>query len=154
MKSVLASAVIVCAFVVLPGCATITSNEMQTVSLTTQSADGNAVEKANCVLRNDRGQWEAVSPAQVAVRRSADDLLVTCRKEGVQDGMLRAISRVAPGMVGNIIIGGGIGAIIDHTKGTGYDYPDDLPVKMGTSVTVDRHPPVGQGDQVQRISTQ
>lgn len=41
-------------------------------------------------------------------------------------------------MWGNIVLGGGIGAIIDHNKGTGYNYPSDLPVRMGESVTVDR----------------
>jgi hypothetical protein len=43
-------------------------------------------------------------------------------------------------MWGNIIFGGGVGAIIDHNKGTGYDYPDQLPVKMGESVVVDKKP--------------
>ncbi len=41
-------------------------------------------------------------------------------------------------MFGNIIFGGGIGAIIDHSKGTGYNYPDALPVEMGRSKIVDR----------------
>lgn len=139
MRSVSASAVLVTAFLVLPGCATITSSEMQTVALTTKSQDGKVVEQVNCVLKNDKGEWQAISPSQVAIRRSAEDLAVTCKKEGVPDGLLRAISRAAAGMFGNIIFGGGIGAIIDHTKGTGYNYPDDLPVRMGTSVTVDRH---------------
>ena len=122
------------------GCATITSSEMQTVSLTATSTDGQTLDKVNCELKNDRGQWQAMAPAQVSVRRSAEDLLVTCKKEGLADGMLRAISRAAAGMFGNIIFGGGIGAIIDHSKGTGYNYPDDLPVKMGQSVTIDRRP--------------
>ena len=139
MKSFRASSILVASLVVLPGCATITSNELQTVSLTTHSTDGQSVEKASCVLKNDKGEWQATSPAQVAVRRSADDLIVTCRKDGTPDGLLRAISRAAAGMFGNIIFGGGIGAIIDHTKGTGYNYPDALPVKMGTTTTVDRH---------------
>jgi hypothetical protein len=43
-------------------------------------------------------------------------------------------------MWGNIIIGGGVGAFIDHSNGTGYDYPDQLPVKMGESVVVDKRP--------------
>lgn len=54
------------------------------------------------------------------------------------DGMLRAISRAAGSMFGNILFGGGIGALIDHNKGAGYNYPDELPVQMGASVTVDR----------------
>lgn len=41
-------------------------------------------------------------------------------------------------MFGNIVFGGGIGALIDHNKGTGYNYPDQLPVKMGSAVLVDR----------------
>lgn len=131
------------------GCATITSSEMQPLTLNTRTADGKAVDKANCTLKNDKGAWQLVSPGTIAVRRSAEDLMVECRKGGVADGFLRAISRAAAGMFGNIIFGGGIGAIIDHNKGTGYDYPNDLPVKMGESVTVDRRqdqqPPPAQG---------
>jgi hypothetical protein len=144
MKNAYACAVLVTAFLVLPGCATITAGEMQTVSVTTQTQDGKNLERADCVLKNERGEWKASTPAQIAVRRSADDLMVSCRKDGEPDGMLRAISRASGNMVGNIIIGGGIGALIDHSKGTGYNYPDDLPVKMGASVTVDKSPPASR----------
>ena len=41
-------------------------------------------------------------------------------------------------MIGNIIIGGGIGAMIDHSKGTGYNYPDQLSVEMGKAIVIDR----------------
>lgn len=124
--------------VMMTGCATITSNEMQPVSVTTKDDKGQILEKAKCTLRNDKGAWDAESPAFVQVRRSAEDLLVECKKEGQPDGSLRAISRAAGGMWGNIIFGGGIGAIIDHNKGTGYNYPNTLPVKMGESAVVDR----------------
>jgi hypothetical protein len=120
------------------GCATITSSETQVVSLSTKTADGQVVEKVKCTLRNDKGIWETQSPGFASVRRSAEDLMVECKKEGLPDGLLRAISRAAGGMWGNIIFGGGIGAIIDHNKGTGYDYPNDLPVKMGASTTIDK----------------
>jgi hypothetical protein len=96
-------------------------------------------------LRNDKGSWTAESPGFVPVRRSSDDLIVECRKDGHPDGFLRAVSRAAIGLFGNIIFGGGIGAIIDHTKGTGYDYPERLAVRMGASVVVDaREDPVAQ----------
>ena len=120
------------------GCATITSSEMQSLSLTTHTDDGQVVEKARCTLKNDKGDWQADSPSFIQVRRSSEDLTVECRKEGQPDGFLRAISRAAGGMFGNIIFGGGIGAIIDHSKGTGYNYPENLPVKMGKSLTIDR----------------
>jgi hypothetical protein len=125
------------AVILTQGCATITSSEVQQLSLTTQAEDGRPIEKATCALRNDKGSWSAESPGVVPVRRSSDDLIVECRKDGHADGFLRAVSRVAAGMFGNILFGGGIGAIIDHAKGTGYDYPSALPVKMGASVVVD-----------------
>jgi hypothetical protein len=38
-------------------------------------------------------------------------------------------------MWGNIIIGGGIGAIVDHNNGSAYDYPDvvRIPMRKGAS---------------------
>ncbi len=120
------------------GCATITSSEMQSVALTAVDKENKPVEGAACNLKNDRGTWQARTPSMIAVRRSAEDLSVECTKEGQPTGILKAISRAAGGMFGNIIFGGGIGAIIDHSKGTGYNYPDALPVEMGRSKIVDR----------------
>jgi hypothetical protein len=109
---------------------------MQTLALT--ATHENKPIEAQCRLSNDKGSWETKAPANVAVRKSGEDLEVTCKKEGLPDGILKAISRAAGSMFGNIIFGGGIGAIIDHSKGTGYDYPQRLPVKMGESVVVDK----------------
>jgi hypothetical protein len=123
---------------VLSGCASITGSEMQSLSLTATGSDGKPVEKADCALDNDKGHWVAQPPGFVSIRRSAEDLTVVCKKEGMVDGILKAVSRAAGSMYGNIIFGGGIGAIIDHNKGTGYNYPDSLPVLMGKSTLVDR----------------
>ena len=120
------------------GCASITGSEMQPVTLTTKALDGQTVDQAKCTLKNDKGSWEGTSPGVVTVHRSAEDLMVECKRDGFANGFLRAISRAAGGMWGNIIFGGGIGAIIDHNKGNGYDYPNDLPVRMGDSVVVDK----------------
>jgi len=118
------------------GCSTITQSEGQPLSLTA-TYQGKPVDP-ECRLKNDKGSWDAKAPANVNVRKSNEDLEVTCKKEGMPDGLLKAISRAAGSMFGNIIFGGGIGALIDHSKGTGYDYPDQLPVKMGESVVVDK----------------
>ena len=120
------------------GCATITSSETQQLALTARSESGIALEGVRCTLKNDKGVWEATAPALVDVRRSAEDLNVECRKPEEKEGILKAISRAAGGMFGNIIFGGGIGALIDHNRGTGYNYPDALPVEMGKAVVVDR----------------
>ena len=120
------------------GCATLTGSEMQQVALTSKSEDGKVVEGVKCALTNDKGAWEGTSPGFVNVRRSAEDLNVECKKDGQKDGLLKAVSRAAGSMFGNILFGGGIGALIDHNKGTGYNYPDNLPVEMGKSVLIDR----------------
>ncbi len=120
------------------GCATITSTEMQPITVATRAADNQPVEKVDCALKNDVGNWKVTSPGVVTVRRSSEDLMVECKKVGSPDGFGRVISRAAGGMWGNIIFGGGIGAIIDHNKGTGYDYPNDVIIKMGESVTIDK----------------
>ena len=128
--------IVLCAAACSGGCSTITQSENQPLSLT--ATYENKPVEASCQLKNDKGSWDARAPANVAVRKSNEDLEVTCKRDGMPDGILKAISRAAGSMFGNIIFGGGIGAIIDHSKGTGYNYPDQLPVKMGESVIVDR----------------
>lgn len=131
-------AVPVLALTLLSGCASITGSEGQSVAVSATTAEGVPVDKAECTLANDKGQWTTNAPSFVTVRRSDEDLTVVCKKTGMMDGILKAVSRAAGSMFGNIIFGGGIGALIDHNKGTGYNYPDQLPVKMGSSVVVDR----------------
>lgn len=146
MRITQAAAVI--ALAMLSGCASITGSEGQALSVSATAPDGTPVDKAECTLDNDKGHWTTTTPNFVNVRRSAEDLTVVCKKEGMIDGILKAVSRAAGGMFGNIIFGGGIGALIDHNKGTGYNYPDQLPVKMGTSVVIDRR----EQDQAQQVA--
>ena len=120
------------------GCATVMNGETQNVAIKTESAEGQAVAQAKCTLQNDKGSWKADSPGVAQVRKSAQDLMVECQKDGHAAGFGRAISRVNPSFFGNVVIGGGVGAIIDHTKGTAYDYPAELPIKMGTTTVIDK----------------
>lgn len=122
---------------VTSGCSTITQSETQRLSVTA-SYEGQPIKDVDCALTNDKGTWTTKAPNQVDVRKSGENLNVVCKKEGFVDGLLTAISRAAGSMFGNIIFGGGVGALIDHSKGTGYDYPTTLPVVMGKSVTVDK----------------
>jgi hypothetical protein len=138
MKKSLAQLALIAAATAMTGCASITGSEMQQLSLSTKSQDSKSIDGVKCKLQNDKGTWEATSPGFVNIRRSSEDLTVECKKDGHMDGILKAISRAAGSMFGNIIFGGGVGALIDHSKGTGYNYPDALPVEMGKSVIVDR----------------
>lgn len=136
------------------GCASITGSEIQNLSLTVKNEKNETIKDAKCSLKNDKGTWQTTAPGFVDVRRSSEDLLVECKKEGTTDGFLRAISRAAGGMFGNILFGGGIGAIIDHNKGTGYNYPDNLPIVMGQSNTVDRATQNAETEKAVAVNTQ
>src|SRR5574340_1415475 len=72
--------------VLASGCASITSDKTQSLAITTQTTAGKLVEKAKCSLKNDKGNWQLETPGTVAVHRSAEDIVVECKKDGVPDG--------------------------------------------------------------------
>ena len=120
------------------GCASIMNDTNAPIRFETLNAAGVEIKDAECKLENDYGQQTFKTPATVSVRRSSKDLQITCVKTGEVDGRGVAISRANGGLAGNILIGGGIGAIIDHNKGTAYTYPQWVQVVMGKLLTFDR----------------
>lgn len=122
----------------LSGCASLTTDGMQPLEVTTKTKTGQAVSQAKCTLQNEKGQWEVTTPNTVSVHKASGNLMVNCKKAGHPDGKLQAISRAGAGMYGNILFGGGIGAVVDHTSGKAYNYSSKLPVVMGKNTTVDR----------------
>jgi hypothetical protein len=133
---------------VMTGCASIMNDSTTPVRFETFNAAGVEIKDAECKLENDYGQQSVKTPATVNVRRSSKDLQITCVKPETSDGRGVAISRANAGMAGNILFGGGIGAIIDHNKGTAYTYPQWIQVVMGKLLTFDRRADVeGQPNQ-------
>ena len=122
----------------LTGCASITKDSNQSVKVETYSKNNTMIEGATCTAKNERGEWAAKTPGALVVHRSGQNLLVNCAKEGEAPGVATVISRANGGMFGNILFGGGIGAIIDHNKGTAYSYPDWIRVIMGDNLVYDR----------------
>ena len=122
----------------LTGCATITKDANQPVRVETYSKTNEIIKDVKCVGKNERGEFTADSSGVMRPHRSGENLMVTCSKDGTESGMATLISRVNGGMFGNILFGGGIGAIIDHNKGTAYSYPDWVRVIMGDDLLFDR----------------
>jgi hypothetical protein len=114
------------------GCSTLTGEgTSQNLSVMTYTNDNKDMTGASCELKNDEGTWTAVTPATVMVRRSNKDLMVKCTKSGFADARANVVSKTKANMWGNIIVGGGIGAIIDHNNGSAYQYPPVLKLTMG-----------------------
>jgi hypothetical protein len=108
------------------------------MKIETKTQSGQLVAGAECKLSNDYGTITVKSGDTSQVRRSSKDLDITCKDAKNPDASARAISRANSGMWGNIIIGGGIGAIIDHSKGTAYTYPTWIQLVFGKTLVFDR----------------
>ncbi len=109
-----------------------------TLKIDTLKTDGTSVVGAECRVSNDYGSVNVKSGDTNQFRRSSKDMDITCRDSANPEAIGRAISRANGGMVGNIIFGGGIGAIIDHNKGTAYTYPTWVQLVFGQTLVFDR----------------
>lgn len=131
--------------VLASGCATITGSETQSILVATHENGGDAVAGAECKLTNNNGSWSLKSPGTASVRKSADDLLVRCEMEERMPGTARVVSKMNARMVGNVVFGGAVGVLIDHTRGTAYDYPTQVRVVFGRNRVVEADDMVSTG---------
>ncbi len=118
---------IVGTLLVLTGCASVTGSKLQPVSVQTIQ-DGKEIAGAACTLTNDAGKWFVTSPGSVTINKSTGDLAVDCKKEENLAGHEMVVSKANGSVWGNIIIGGGIGYIVDRNTGAGFDYPNSITV--------------------------
>jgi len=120
------------------GCSTLTAGgTAQPVTVLTYTPDGKDLNEAKCELTNDVGSWSVTTPNTPTVSRSNKDLFVTCKKESFEQGTANVVSRTKGNMFGNIIFGGGVGAIIDHNNGSAYEYPATIKIVMGKSQRIE-----------------
>jgi hypothetical protein len=129
---------IVAVCVAFTGCASVMNDSTHPMKVETKTDAGQIVAGADCKLTNDYGTLSVKSGETAQVRRSSKDLDIVCKHPENPDATARAISRANAGMFGNIIIGGGIGAIIDHSKGTAYTYPTWVQLVYGKTLVFDR----------------
>lgn len=122
----------------LVGCASIVNDSTHPMKIEAKTISGTAIVGADCSISNDYGSTSVKSGSTTPVRRSSKDMDITCVQQGQPDANGRAISRANAGMAGNIIFGGGIGAIIDHNKGTAYTYPTWVQLVFGQTLIFDR----------------
>jgi hypothetical protein len=120
------------------GCASVVNETTHPMKVETKTQTGELVTGAECKLTNDYGTTTLKSGDTAPVRRSSKDLDIVCKDPKNPDANARAISRANGGMWGNLIIGGGIGAIIDHNKGTAYTYPTWVQLIFGKTLVFDR----------------
>lgn len=109
----------------LTGCASIVSGTSQTVRVdTTPGAN------LPCVVSNGRGEWHVPStPGSVTLARSSTELKVSCQND-LYRGYTTNRSDMELWAVGNVIIGGIIGIIVDASTGALFSYDDSVNVPL------------------------
>ena len=128
------------AILAMTGCASVVNETTHTMKVDTVTSDNKVVAGADCKLTNDRESITMKSGSVVMVRRSADDMEIACihPDNPALKAVARAISRANGGMYGNILLGGVIGAVIDHNKGTAYTYPTWVQLVFGKDLIFDK----------------
>jgi len=104
----------------LGGCATVTSGGFQTIGIKTEPAG------ADCMFSRDGAPLARVNPTPgpILVGKSAGNIAVLCRKFGFEDTGGTIGSGFQPMTLGNIVLGGIIGVVVDASTGAMTKYPE------------------------------
>ena len=111
----------------LSACSTITTGTTQSLTVETPFADG-----AKCSLVDTKGStWRVTqTPQTVEVNKGDGPMTITCTKSDYQRGTTVLEEGFAGMTLGNAILGGGVGLIVDAASGAAQEYPDSVSVWM------------------------
>lgn len=118
----------------LTGCASITGDQTQAITVLAVCAGSAAPVKAECVLENNSDRKIITSPGTVAIARSFSDLIIQCNYANSKVGRVILSSKTDEKILGNLVAGGIIGAAIDVGTGAASNYPSRVTVLMNCSL--------------------
>jgi hypothetical protein len=118
---------LIAALLLLSGCASVINGSKQSVHVRT-FCGANQVPSA-CVAENPRGQQSFVTPAQILVDRDLRGLRINCRDARHQNSAVwvQAVPDIA--LVGNVLLGGLVGASVDVANGRGVAFPSQINIQ-------------------------
>ena len=108
------------------GCATVVTRGFQTITVQTEP------EGADCTFSRDGLPLARVNPTpgEALVGKSAGALSLLCRKEGYLDAAAPMESGFQAMTLGNVLIGGIFGLVVDASSGAMTIYPDSVTVTL------------------------
>ena len=122
MKKILS---LLASFILITSCASTMSGSSKNITVTSN------VQGATCTLSNDKGTWSLATPGSAVVTSSRVNLALTCAKEGYVNGVASLPSKHKDSATwGNVLLGGGIGYIIDRKSGAAFIYPQQVTVDL------------------------
>jgi len=106
--------------VALTGCATIASGTTQAILVDTFNAPG-AICKG--VDKRGREYYWVNTPSSTTVQKGDGPMSITCERSGFKKTIHTIDETITASTFGNIILGGGIGFLVDATSGAAQEYP-------------------------------
>lgn len=122
LVAIVSSSVLIAAILATSGCATIVKGSSQGVTVKTDP------EGASCDLAK-KGKSVGVvnpTPGTVQLGKGASDVDVTCRKSGYFDAIGKLSSSFQGWTLGNALIGGVVGIVIDAGSGAMHEYQPEI----------------------------
>lgn len=104
----------------LGGCASIVSDNKSTTYLETDP------EASRCELHGQDFKRVVTTPNSISLPSEAAPLTVSCSAPGYKRTTATLDTKMDGWIWGNILLGGGIGLIVDATRGAGFKYPTKL----------------------------
>ena len=108
----------------LSGCASLVNDDSQEVSVRLMC--GPRTFTATCHLQNDKGRWTLSTPGTIRVVNDISNLEITCRSEYVPSFTVSAMPMPSVALLGNLFLGGVVGAAVDIYNNTGMKYPENI----------------------------
>jgi hypothetical protein len=110
----------------MAGCGTIIEGTHQDIAIAT-SPDG---ARCDATRKGEAVGTINATPGKLSVRKTKDDILLACNKDGYQASSQYLHSGMAAGTFGNIIAGGVIGWGVDSATGADNKYPESVTVML------------------------
>ena len=114
------------------GCATVIDGSTDVVSI---NANGCEFDKStvHCELENNDGLVHATAPGSAVISKSSSALAIRCESSEGSTGNTMVESSYSKKNLGNIILGGGVGIVVDAVSGAMWHYPQAVNVPMRCS---------------------
>lgn len=125
MKIRLSRFSVVALTVSIAGCASVTSGTSQVIAVNSDPAG------ADCTLTREGLSLGTVkAPGPVTIKRDSRPVHVSCRMPGYEDGKVVLNSRYETATMGNMILGGAIGMMVDSSTGASNRYDAQVTVPL------------------------
>lgn len=107
------------------GCASVTSGTSQVIAVNSDPVG------ADCTLtREGQSLGTVKTPGPVTIKRDSRTVHVSCRMPGYEDGKVVLNSRYETATMGNMLLGGAIGMMVDASTGASNRYDAQVTVPL------------------------